>query len=262
MDLNSLLSSMFSPTALANMSKAAGVSQEETKNVLGFGLPSMLTGALNQSQGVDTASSFTNALWQHAKNMNAAANPAAFWGNLDMFDGSKIVNHLFGGNADMLGSISRQAGVSQKNTASILSAAAPYLMSLLGQQTQQTVQANQGASMLSSLFGGQQQNQQAAQGANVLSALFGGQQVQQSTQPAAQPVQPIQQTQQAAQSSAVNPWQSLNTASMMSSLLGNADLSSMMSSFLGGGAQQTQQNQQNNAANNMLGMFGSLFGGK
>ena len=254
MDLNSLLSSMFSPDALANMSKAAGVSQEETKNVLGFGLPSMLTGALNQSQGADSAAGFTNALWQHAKNMNSAANPAAFWGNLDMFDGSKIVNHLFSGNADALGNISRQAGVSQKSTANVLSAAAPYLMSLLGQQTQQTAQASQGASMLSGLFGGQQQNQQAAQGANVLSALFGGQQAAQ--QPAAQPVQ---QTQQSAQNSAANLFQGVNAAGMMSSLLGNADLSSMMTSFLGGGA---QQNQQNNAASNMLGMFGSLFGGK
>ena len=259
MDLNSLLSSMFSPDALANMSKAAGVSHEETKNVLGFGLPSMLTGALNQSQGADTAAGFTNALWQHAKNMNSAANPAAFWGNLDMFDGSKIVNHLFSGNADALGNISRQAGVSQKSTANVLSAAAPYLMSLLGQQTQQTAQASQGASMLSGLFGGQQQTQQAAQGANVLSALFGGQQAAQQ-QPAAQPVQQVvQQTQQAAQNNAANLFQGMNAAGMMSSLLGNADLSSMMSSFLGGGA---QQNQQNNAANNVLGMFGSLFGGK
>ena len=142
MDLNALLSTMLSGESVSNLSQAAGVSTAEVQSVLGSALPSLLTGAQAQSEGSDTAESFTSALAQHSS--EDTSNVAAFLNNVDMEDGSKIVAHLLGGDGKAISAISDQSGVSQRGTASILSAAAPLLMSLLGQQTSQSSQQSSG----------------------------------------------------------------------------------------------------------------------
>ncbi len=66
MDLSTLLSTVLSNDSLSGLGQAAGVSADQVQGVLGAALPSLLNGALAQSEGEDTAESFAGALEQHA----------------------------------------------------------------------------------------------------------------------------------------------------------------------------------------------------
>ena len=81
-----------------------------------------------------TASSFAKALASHAQ--DDTSNLTSFYNNVDLNDGAKIIQHLFGNQTNSVTkSVAAQAGVTQKQAVSVLSAAAPLLLSLLGQQT-------------------------------------------------------------------------------------------------------------------------------
>lgn len=185
MDLTSLLSTMLSVDSVGSISQTAGVSIGEAQSVLGSALPSLLNGALEQSKGDDTAAGFDNALAQHAA--DDTSNVASFFSKVDLTDGSKIISHLLGGDGQAVSSISMKAGVSQKGTANILSAAAPLLMSLLGQQTSQSGQDSAGTS---GLLGSLLQNVDLS---SMLSGLLGGGTVTAQAQVQAQ-AQPVQQS--------------------------------------------------------------------
>ena len=134
MDLSAILGTVMSNDSVSGLSQAAGVSNDEVKNVLSAALPSLMNGALAQSEGSDTSAGFAGALAQHAA--DNTGDLSAFLSNVDMKDGSKIVAHLLGSNTDAtVAEISEKTGVSAANTGSVLSAAAPLLMSLLGQET-------------------------------------------------------------------------------------------------------------------------------
>ena len=150
MELSSILGTMLSEDSVKNISKAAGVAPEKVQSVLGSGLPSLLNGALAQARGGDTAEGFLGALKQHAG--GDLSNLGAFLGKVDLGAGAKIVGHLLGQNSGAVQEISNASGVSQKDTGSILAAAAPLLMSLLGQQTGS--QQGQSASAVSGMLGG------------------------------------------------------------------------------------------------------------
>ena len=153
MDIQSLLSSVTSADSVAGLSQAAGSSDQNVQSVLSAALPSLLGGAVAQSQNSETAESFANALTQHAA--SDTSNLASFLGNVDLSDGAKIVSHLLGGNSSsVLSQVSEQTGVSQEETSGILSAAAPLLMSLMGQQTGSEQASGAGiGGIMSSLLG-------------------------------------------------------------------------------------------------------------
>ena len=129
MDLSSLVGTLMSADSLQGVGKTSKTDTNTVQSVLGAALPSLLSSAQAQSQ--DTATGFAEALLSHSK--ADTSNIASFLGKVDVEDGGKIVNHLL--DADTLTAISKKAGVSKKDTKSVLSAAAPLLMSLLGQQT-------------------------------------------------------------------------------------------------------------------------------
>ena len=144
MDLSAILGTVMSNDSVSGLSQAAGVSNDEVKNVLSAALPSLMNGALAQSEGSDTSAGFAGALAQHAA--DNTGDLSAFLSNVDMKDGSKIVAHLLGSNTDAtVAEISEKTGVSAANTGSVLSAAAPLLMSLLGQETSSQQQQNSSA---------------------------------------------------------------------------------------------------------------------
>jgi len=85
-------------------------------------------------------------------------NLSGFLGQGDFTDGSKIVGHLLGGNAQNTeNAISQESGVSSSDVGSILSMLAPVVMGLAGKQKQE-----QGLDMsgIASLFGDAIQNNQ------------------------------------------------------------------------------------------------------
>ena len=220
MDLASMMQTMLSSDSIAQMSEKTGTSTDEVKSVLLSALPAMLSGVQGQASNKDTVAGFAGALDSHA--LDDTSDIAAFLSNVDIKDGEKIVGHLLGGEQTAATkAAAKKAGLSTAATGSILGAAAPLLMSLLGKQATQAVQAQSqggaqqaaasGAGLLAGLIGGAQQQKPAQQSGigGLLGGLFGGAQ------------------QQSADS---NP-----LGSMMGSMLGGVDVSSMLSGFLGSG---------------------------
>ena len=199
MDINSLLSTMLSSGSVNGISQLTGSSNQDVTNVLVSALPSLLGGAGMQATAEN--SGFEQALYSHAQ--EDTSNIANFMSGVDMKDGSKILGHLLGANTTATtNAVAANTGVSKRSTASILSAAAPLLMSLLGQQTQAsqkpglstanligsllTGSLNSGSqSLLGSLLGAGKPQQSMA--GSLLGALLGGGQTQQSY---VQPQQP------------------------------------------------------------------------
>ena len=106
---------------------------KDVNSVLAEALPALLLGANNQAKGKDTTDSFAEALADHAK--ADTKDVEGFFGNIDLEDGAKIIGHLLGTEkSDVTKKVAKKTGVSDDKTAMILAAAAPLLMSLLGQQ--------------------------------------------------------------------------------------------------------------------------------
>lgn len=166
MDFQKLASTLLSADSINGLSNATGASAKDVTNVLTAALPTLLNGAKDQAKNEDTTEGFVNALSQHAK--VDTKDLSQFLGNVDMKDGGKIIAHLLGsGKNDTLSTIATQSGVSQNKTNAILSALAPLLMSLLGQQTQ----AEESSSPVDGLLGSLLDNVDMG---NVLMGLLGG----------------------------------------------------------------------------------------
>ena len=168
MDLNALMGTLLSGDTVANMSQLTGASQQEVQSVLSSALPAMLNGAQQQANDQATAESFVNALAQHAQADTSDVN--AFLQNVDVEDGAKIVGHLLGSQQQGTAqAAAEKAGITAGSSNLILSAAAPLLMSLLGQQT--SGNQNNNASGIGSLLGGLLGG---GNGGSLLGSLLGG----------------------------------------------------------------------------------------
>lgn len=132
MDMTSLITTLLSSDSVSGVGKAANADKSNVQSVLNAALPLLLNGAKAQSEDKSTAESFANALLSHGQ--KDTSNVASFLKNVDLDDGAKIIGHLLG-NGDSVKTIAKESGVSSKETSNILSAAAPLLMSLLGQGT-------------------------------------------------------------------------------------------------------------------------------
>lgn len=151
MDINALMGTLLSEDSLQNLGKITGTSEDEVKNVLASALPGMLEGLQGQANDAATVDSFVGALSDHAK--VDTSDVASFLSQVDLEDGGKIVQHLLGGQTGAVTEEAAQkAGLGSASTGSILSAAAPLLMSLLGQQTSQD-NANNNSAGIGSLMG-------------------------------------------------------------------------------------------------------------
>ena len=153
MDISSLMSTLLSDESVKSFSKKSGASDAMVESVLEAALPMLLKGAGEQASNKNTAESFAGALMQHAK--NDTSDLSAFLNGVDVEDGAKIIAHLLGGETDdKKNAVAKKAGVSANSTATILAMAAPLLMSLLGQQTQQEDEKEEVGGLMGSLLGG------------------------------------------------------------------------------------------------------------
>lgn len=132
MDITSLIGTLLSSDSITGVSKTTKASSNDVQSILAAALPALLSGAQAQAEDKNTAASFTQALATHGK--KDTSDLSSFLGKVDMDDGSKIINHLLGSDSKALDSIAKQSGVSVKTVTKVLSAAAPLLMSLMGQK--------------------------------------------------------------------------------------------------------------------------------
>lgn len=153
MDLQKLADALLSSDAIEGLSKRTGASGNAVQKVLKQALPSLLNGAKAQADGEDTAPGFAAALADHAK--RNTLDLTGFLRNVDLADGAKIIGHLLGNDANSTTkNVAKQAGVSKSKASSILSAAAPLLMSLLGKQADEDEEKESGVgALLGSLLG-------------------------------------------------------------------------------------------------------------
>lgn len=141
MDIQKLAKTLMSSDAISGLSKRSGATKSEVRDVLAQALPMLLNGADGQAKNKDTADSFAKALASHGK--KNTGNLASFLGDIDMDDGAKIVGHLLGGNTGKTTkAVAKKTGVSDDKISAILAAAAPLLMSLLGQQADEEEESN------------------------------------------------------------------------------------------------------------------------
>ena len=151
MDLMSIMGALMGSPSTSGISQATGASTNDVTSILASALPSLLSGANRQATQTSTATSFAKALSSHAQ--DDTSNLAAFYNNVDLNDGAKIIQHLFGNQTNSITkSVASQAGVTQKQALSVLSAAAPLLMSLIGKQTTAQTKTAQTTSLMSSLL--------------------------------------------------------------------------------------------------------------
>lgn len=144
MDMNSLLKTLLSSQSLQGMGKATDTDAADVKSVLSAALPALLSGA--QAQNRDISSGFPEALLSHGK--ANASDIGAFMKQVDLADGAKIVAHLLGADSKaQIASFAKSSGVSKKKTNNILSAAAPLLMTLLGQESTASAQSEEPSAM-------------------------------------------------------------------------------------------------------------------
>lgn len=133
MDINKLAGVLLGSDSISGLSTLTDVADKDVNSVLAEALPALLRGANNQAKGKDTTESFAEALADHAK--ADTKDMKGFIGNIDLEDGAKIIGHLLGSEkSDVTKKVAKKTGVSDDKTAMILAAAAPLLMSLLGQQ--------------------------------------------------------------------------------------------------------------------------------
>ena len=97
MDITSLLGTLTNSDSLSGLAQTANVSTDSARSILSSALPSLLSGALAQSQDSETASGFANALTQHAASDTSSIS--SFLGGVDLADGGKILSHLLGTNS-------------------------------------------------------------------------------------------------------------------------------------------------------------------
>ena len=133
MDINKLAGVLLGSDSISGLSTLTDVADKDVNSVLAEALPALLLGANNQAKGKDTTESFAEALADHAR--ADTKDVEGFFGNIDLEDGAKIIGHLLGAEkSDVTKKVAKKTGVSDDKTAMILAAAAPLLMSLLGQQ--------------------------------------------------------------------------------------------------------------------------------
>ena len=178
MDFNSIINTLMSSDSVSQLSNLSGTSEKDVSSVLTSALPQLLSGAQGQATNADTAESFANALTAHGQ--KDSNDLASFFNGVDMEDGQKIVDHLLGKDNAVATAetLSNESGISASNISGILSAAAPLLMNLLGQQaTSSSSGAASGsglnlAGIVGSLFGGGDDKDSGGGLGSLLSGLF------------------------------------------------------------------------------------------
>ncbi len=159
MDASSILTAMLSTSNIKNIGKASGASTDQVKSVLTSALPTLLSGASTQANTASTAAGFLQALTSHAGDSAS---------KIDLGDGAKILSHLLGSSqAKNTTSIAKASGVEKSTVTSILAAAAPLLLSVLGKQSNDSgVSGNALGSLLGGLTAGNM--------GSLLTGLLGG----------------------------------------------------------------------------------------
>ena len=156
MDMKDMLQMLLSSDALGQVSKQAGVSENDAAEVLKDVLPVLLKGMQGQASNKSTQEGFLQALADHSK--QDTSNVSKFLGNVDTEDGGKIVKHLLGAEEEAVAAkAKKKSGIDAKKIIKIMAIVAPLLMSQMGKaakESKKTEAGNIGAADVLDIVGG------------------------------------------------------------------------------------------------------------
>lgn len=135
--MNELFNMLLNSGAIQGTANQVGLDQDAIKGLVQTLIPQML-GQIDQNTQDDTqAEALNNALEKH--NGNDLAQLLADIANIDVADGNKINNRIFGGNVDSVASqIGSQFGLNASQTQSVMDILAPIVMQFLGKTANET----------------------------------------------------------------------------------------------------------------------------
>lgn len=168
--LNILLKTLLSKNTLSALAKKTGLTAAKLKKLIPLALPLLLKYLTSNASSQSGALSLLGALGQHN---NAKALPEQI-AEADVEDGSKILGHIFGKNAETeITALASQSGLSGKEVNTALDSIAPVLLSSLNtaaSSAKKKVDLSDGLDLsdVMALLGG------GNSGGSLLSGLFGG----------------------------------------------------------------------------------------
>ena len=145
------LSDLLSGDVIEALAKSTGASKKDTSSVLANALPTLMKSMASNASTKEGAKSLEKALNDHTSDDALST----LLGNIDLEDGSKILGHILGNDSDSVKStVSKKSGVDSDLTATILSSAAPLLLSALGSEKKKSnTKADGLTDLLGSLLG-------------------------------------------------------------------------------------------------------------
>ena len=165
-----LLKTLLSKNTLTALAKKTGLTAAKLKKLIPLALPLLLKYLTSNASSQSGALSLLGALGQHN---NAKALPEQI-AEADVEDGSKILGHIFGKNAESeITALASESGLSGKEVNTALDSIAPVLMSSLNtaaSSAKKKVDLSDGLDLsdVMALLGG------GNSGGSLLSGLFGG----------------------------------------------------------------------------------------
>ncbi len=165
-----LLKTLLSKNTLSALAKKTGLTAAKLKKLIPLALPLLLKYLTSNASSQSGALSLLGALGQHN---TAKALPEQI-AEADTEDGSKILGHIFGKNAETeITTLASQSGLSGKEVNTALDSIAPVLMSSLNtaaSSAKKKVDLSDGLDLsdVMALLGG------GNSGGSLLSGLFGG----------------------------------------------------------------------------------------
>lgn len=129
--LDMLAGELLGTKSVGELSKSAGASEAQVKQLVTKALPLLLSGMYQNSSTAEGAQALEKALDDHAP--DAEKSTAAMLSKADVKDGKKIVQHVLGDNQEeVTKGLAKSTGLSQNQVTTLLGQLAPVVLSLVG----------------------------------------------------------------------------------------------------------------------------------
>jgi len=183
MNISDLITGGIGSKATSTIANTIGISESKAKWIIAAAVPLMIA-ALNynaknkgQSEAIDKAVEQHNSggLLDKIGGLLGAGNSSD--------DGNKIVQHMFGSNAnDVTETFAEKSGLNKEQVGSVLATLAPLVLSYLGQQKSANSSGGGIGDMIGSIIGGGSVNTSTGGLGGILSGILGGGSSEQTTQ--------------------------------------------------------------------------------
>lgn len=177
--LDQLMDTMLGSSSVKSLSSISGADDKQVQQVLTEALPTLVQNMQKNASTKSGEAALSTALSDHAK--DDTSDIGSFLNNVDLEDGDKIVSHILGSDkANVKYGISQKSGINAGQIGTILAAAAPLLLSLLGNKKNETQsESNSGGGLgdlLGSLLGGNDNDSNSNGGGigDIIGSLLGG----------------------------------------------------------------------------------------